>query len=94
MTEHVWVGKARLVEHRCGVCGRKIDAVTGVMNTPPLPGESMLQPGDLTACVYCWSIGVWQEDGTVRTATPEECEDVPDWVRLQIARAQSPAKPS
>jgi hypothetical protein len=91
----VWVGKARMMEHRCHVCYRVIDAVTSVSNMEPQPGESILpQPGDLTACVYCWSIGVWEADGSIRTATPEECEDVPDWVRLQIARVQSPSKPS
>lgn len=82
----VWVGKARLKEIRCPVCRMKVDAVTSVSDIAPQPGQIAPQPGDLTACIYCWSIGVWVADGTVRPATPEECEEVPDWVRLEISR--------
>ena len=94
MSHEWWMhGRARVPEHCCAVCGKQMDAVemftNGRPDEPPLP-----KAGDLSVCSYCMAIGIWEADGTVRAATSEECEGVPDWVRHQIVMALRHGKPS
>lgn len=67
-------------EHPCPVCGEQNDAVMSDSDDGPP------QPGDLSVCVYCLSVGVFQPNGSVRLATTEECELVPEWLRKEMKK--------
>ena len=74
----------QISSQRCGVCGQVMDAIM-----PGDGGEALAKAGDLSVCVVCMTIGVLQEDGMIRIATSEECEDVPIWVRHRVATTQT-----
>lgn len=72
----------RLKPFRCPICQYEMDASALVgSDEPVVPKE-----GDLSVCAMCLSIGIFQDDGTLRIATSEECERLPMSVRVCIAR--------
>jgi len=90
MTTIPWWTSGSKIEHhhQCPVCGYVMDSVATVyvdgMGEPAQP-----KAGDLSICVGCWSIGVYEDNNTLRVASSEECEQVPDWVRARIAMRES-----
>lgn len=83
--------EAQMLHHKCPVCGTVNDAVMVVND---LASVIMPKPGDLSVCVYCEAIGVFQEDGTVRVATAEECDELPDWLKEKLSHSIPGQKPS
>lgn len=51
---------------KCPECGHKIDAATG----PVVP-----KAGDVSICIYCSAINVFNADRTIRPATDEEMRE-------------------
>ena len=93
MTEDWWGSRLGVVPaNRCLGCGILLDVVMAFTNT----SEADVRVGDLTICATCFSIGVVQDNGSLRLATVEECAVVPHWVRERIALAyrQSGHKPA
>lgn len=69
-------------EHFCAVCGYRMDSVLTIR----VNGEYILpKPGDLSVCASCLAIGVFKKDLSLRVATNEECDKLPDWMKLHIA---------
>jgi hypothetical protein len=78
MVDKRWVSSGRVPEHTCPVCKRKLDAVTSISASPePVRPKA----GDICLCAYCHTVNVFNEDGSVRIATSEECASLPDWAR-------------
>ena len=77
-----------LPEFSCPVCGLVMNATANLTNVRPP------RAGDLSVCDGCYAIGVFQHDGSLRTATSEECLQVPEWMRQHIAQTCPPGKPS
>jgi Zn ribbon nucleic-acid-binding protein len=79
----------------CAVCGYQMNSVAKAVDSDPeVEVPELPKEGDLSVCVRCLSIGVFQSDGSLRAATSEECQSVPDWMREQIGKATNTSRPS
>jgi len=52
-------------ESRCHGCGHTLDAVRGPGGRPP-------RAGDISICIDCGAVHIFNADGTIRIPTPEE----------------------
>lgn len=71
-------------EFRCLKCNYRMDCTTEAF------GEGMPKAGDLSMCMMCGYLMVFNEDLTVRELTPEERVRVksdPNVIRADIVRA-------
>lgn len=53
----------------CGHCGNPLDAATTASNHSP-------REGDISICVYCGNINIFQKDMSIRELTPKELEEI------------------
>lgn len=71
---------------KCPVCSEILDGATNVTD------DTSPQKGDVSICVYCGSVLVFNEDQTLRIATDEELKSMPadrmDMIKtIQVAAA-------
>lgn len=56
----------------CPACGELVDGVQAINDEEnPLP-----KPGDVTICIYCGELLIFDEDGKERVPTEEEINDI------------------
>lgn len=72
----------RTPECRCPWCGHRLDAA---MAGDPEHPDATPSPGDVSVCISCAQILVFQEDLTLRAASPSEIEITPAIRRAQQA---------
>jgi hypothetical protein len=58
------------------------DAVTLVADEPVARTP---EAGDVSICAYCHVVSIFQQDGSLRLATREECGDLPQWAVIHMA---------
>jgi len=85
--EEVWIRSGRARPHECPACHTVCDAITVVG-----PAGTAVTPevGDRSLCAYCGSVNIFLFDGRLRLATPEECEQLPEWAKHWMARRSTP----
>ena len=71
----------------CPMCGERLDAATGVRDEGPPEDDG----GSVTICMYCSALLVF-EPGGLRVMTTREFEELPDELKIDIAKAAVAAK--
>lgn len=69
----------------CINCGDELDAVSAVSDDPEDPGRVTANPGDITVCITCGWISVFDKDLRLRAPTVEEMIDVASDERIVAA---------
>jgi hypothetical protein len=85
----LYVSQTMVPEHRCPGCHiltNAVMALTTVEHSEPV----IPHPGQLSICTCCNSVNVFQPDGSLRFATNEECETLPEWAKTQIMEQFTP----
>ena len=74
----------RTLVKNCPICDHKLDACS------PLPKQEQYGPeeNDVTVCIKCLSILLFNEDKSLRLASEDEISELPDEVRQAIANAR------
>lgn len=69
----------------CPSCGGRLDAATAAVSPDDGPAPTP-EPGDLTFCIYCAEVLLFNEDMTVRAATKADLEplDIPTQMKLLL----------
>lgn len=75
----------RLPECRCPWCHRLMDAATSANRNRP---NAVPKPGDVSVCIHCAQVLIFQDNLTVRATMPGEVEMTPA-IRLAVAAAKS-----
>ena len=63
---------------KCPVCKETLDGVQSLTNPEYTPQE-----GSFSICAYCWTISIFQKDGSLKVAKDEE---IPNEVRKAFER--------
>lgn len=68
--------------NKCEFCDKTLDAHTtiGARQTP--------EPGDLTVCIYCATIGTFDKEGNITSLSRIEIEKFPIEIKTTVERAQ------
>lgn len=69
---------SRLPPSPCPECKKVMDGAT-CFNEDAVPG-----PGDVTVCMYCSALLVYEKDMQLRKMTPEEERKLPDEARTTV----------
>ncbi len=67
---------------RCPICGHKTGAASGVWT------DQSPRPGDVSLCLYCGGVIVFEDGLESHPITPEEEEGLSNSLRAQIERVQ------
>lgn len=67
----------------CPKCGKELDGVTQVQEGK----ETLPVPGDVSVCLYCFTMLRFDDDIKSQILTPDEFLDLDDDVRIQLTRA-------
>jgi hypothetical protein len=65
----------------CPTCGKTLDSAAGIGN-PQLPN-----PGDVSICLYCANVAIFDIDDTLRTPTAAEQAELDRDTSIQKVRA-------
>lgn len=71
---------SRVPQSTCPVCGTLLNAASF------FTGESSPRPGDLSVCIECTAILVFQADLTVQGISEEELESLPPELHVELIR--------
>jgi len=71
----------RLKPNKCPTCGRILDATTSVQ------GEQTPSPNDISICMYCAALLIFNDDMTLRKCPYHIIETFPPDIILKIAKA-------
>lgn len=63
---------------RCPACLHKLDGATDPF------GDAAPSPGDLTVCLYCSTVSIFQTDLTLRQARKADYKKMPPDIRAQL----------
>jgi hypothetical protein len=74
----------RVEEQPCPVCGKLLNMAVSVALEIRAP-----KTGDISICVYCETINVFQADGSLREADVEECQSALRFLQLLKKRRES-----
>lgn len=74
----------RIPDQSCPYCGYQMDAATPITDEDARPS-----PGDISLCLRCMEIGIYDDKLYVRKATPAEIEEArrsPAWEKIENAQ--------
>lgn len=60
-----------MISELCAHCGKTLDDATNPMEPDSIPGE-----GDLSICLYCHHITIFESGGTRREVSRDEFADI------------------
>lgn len=67
----------------CPVCGKKLDAATSVEKEEAVP-----DPGDLSICLYCATVSVFDDNLKLKQMTNEEFAELPEEVKTSVRKTR------
>lgn len=67
----------------CPVCGKKLDAATHVEKEEAVPG-----PGDISICLYCATVSVFDDNLKLKQMTNEEFAGLPEEVKTNVRKTR------
>lgn len=74
------ITETKIPERRCPFCDYKLDVAASVYNKKNTP-----KPGDISICLSCASILIFNDDLTIRKPEPGEIEITPEIHKIQQA---------
>jgi hypothetical protein len=87
--KELWIKAVEFSGSDCAICGQRLDHTMAVKGGKK-PSEEPIKPkpGDLTVCAHCLGVNAFLPDLSLRIATSQECERLPDWVRELLASTE------
>lgn len=77
---------SNVTESTCPSCYRKLDLATDP------EGKNIPKPNDLTVCIYCQEILIFQEDMSVKELSQEKIEKLPYEIQVKLMLFKKTAK--